>query len=41
MRQYPAPAVERAMKVQVVILWAASGQVSRWQAAEILGISDR
>lgn len=41
MRQYPAPAVERAMKVQEVILRAASGQVSWWQAAEILGISDR
>jgi transposase len=41
MRLYPAPAVERAMKVQEVILRAASGQVSWWQAAEILGISDR
>lgn len=29
------------MKVQEVILRAASGQVSWWQAAEILGISDR
>ena len=41
MRQYPAPEVERAAKVQEVILQAASGQKSRWQAAEILGIFDR
>jgi transposase len=41
MRQYPAPAVERAMKVQEVILRAASGQLTWWQAAEIVGLSDR
>jgi len=32
---------ERAMKVQEVILRAASGQIKWYQAAEILGISDR
>jgi len=38
---YPKPAVERAMKVQEVILRAMSGQILWMQAAEILGISDR
>lgn len=41
MRQYSGPAVERAMKVQEVILRAASGQITWWQAAEIVGLSDR
>jgi transposase len=38
---YPMSAVERAMKVQHVILKAISGQLQWWQAAEILGISCR
>ena len=38
---YPSAAVERAMKVQEVILRAISKQITWWQAAEILGISDR
>jgi transposase len=38
---YPSSAVERAMKVQEVILRAISKQITWWQAAEILGISDR
>ncbi len=38
---YPKPALERAMKVQEVILRAISGQIHWIQAAEILGISDR
>lgn len=38
---YPKPALERAMKVQEVILRAMSGQILWIQAAEILGISDR
>ena len=38
---YPMTAVERAMKVQEVILRAVSGQILWMQAAEILGISDR
>ena len=41
MRSYAAAAVERAMKVQEVMLRAMSGQLHWIQAAEILGISDR
>jgi transposase len=41
MEGYPIPAVERAMKVQEVILKAISGQLQWWQAAEILGVSCR
>lgn len=40
-RGYPYSAVERAMKVQEVILRASDGRVKGSQAAEILGISDR
>jgi len=40
-RTYPASAVERAMKVQEVILRAIDGRLKWYQAAEILGISDR
>jgi len=35
------PAAERAMKVQEVILKAMSGEIKWYQAAQILGISDR
>jgi transposase len=38
---YPKAAVERAMKVQEVILRAMAKKISWWQAAEIIGISDR
>ena len=38
---YPSSAVERAMKVQEVILRAIEGRLKWYQAAEILGISDR
>ena len=38
---YPKAAVERAMKTQEVILRAIAKKISWWQAAEILGISDR
>jgi transposase len=38
---YPSGAVERAMRVQEVILRAMSGQILWTQAAEILGMSDR
>ncbi len=38
---YPASAVERARKVQEVILRAIDGRLKWYQAAEILGISDR
>jgi len=41
MREYPQTAVERAMKVQEVILRAMAGRITWWQAAEILGISVR
>ena len=38
---YPIRAMERAMKVQEVILRAIGGQITWIQAAEVLGISDR
>ena len=38
---YQAPAVERAMKVQEVILRAMSGEFAWVQATEILGLSAR
>lgn len=38
---YPSSAVERAMKVQEVILRAIEGRLKWYQAAQILGISDR
>ena len=41
MSLYPARALERAMKIQEVILRAASGKIRWMQAAEILGISPR
>ena len=41
MEQYSAAAVERAMKVQEVIVRAMSKRLSWTEAAEILGVSDR
>src|SRR5712675_265707 len=41
MNSYTETAVERAMKVQEVMLQAMSKKITWWQAAEILGISDR
>ncbi len=41
MRRYPEAAWERAMKVDDVILRAMAKRITWWQAAEILGISDR
>ena len=38
---YPEAAVERAMRMQEVILRAVSGQIHWFQAAEILGVSVR
>lgn len=38
---YPTRVLERAMKIQEVILRAVSGKILWMQAAEILGISDR
>jgi hypothetical protein len=37
----PKAAVERAMQVQAVILRTMARKITWWQAAEILGISDR
>src|ERR1017187_2881373 len=41
MDSYSKAAVERAMKVQEVILRALAKKITWWQAAEIVGISDR
>ena len=41
MRLYPEAAMERAMKVQEVILRAMAKRITWWQAAEIIGISVR
>src|SRR5438034_1110582 len=41
MFSYPKAAMERAMKVQEVILRAMAKRITWWQAAEIVGISDR
>jgi hypothetical protein len=38
---YPQAAVERAMKIQEVLLKAMSGELKWWRAAEILGCSER
>jgi transposase len=41
MESYSKAAMERAMKVQEVILRAIAKKITWWQAAEIIGISDR
>ena len=41
MDSYPKAAMERAMIVQDVMLQAMAKKITWWQAAEILGISDR
>jgi transposase len=41
MISYSEAAMERAMKVEEVILRAIARKISWWQAAEIIGISDR
>jgi transposase len=41
MESYPKAAMERAMKVQDVMLQAMAKKITWWQAAEIMGISDR
>jgi transposase len=41
MQSYPRAAVERMMKVQEVLLRAMAKKITWWQAAEILGMSDR
>jgi transposase len=41
MNCYPMAALERTMKIQEVILRAMAKSISWWQAAEIIGITDR
>ena len=41
MEIYPRTAAERAMKLQEVSLRATSGKIKWWQAAELIGISER
>ena len=41
MQRYPEDAWERAVKVQEVILRAMAKKITWWQAAEIIGLSDR
>ena len=41
MKLYSEAAMERAMKIQEVILRALAKKINWWQAAEIIGISDR
>src|SRR5262249_5628401 len=41
MKQYPAVAVERAMKVQDVFMQARAKKITWMQAGEILGVTDR
>jgi transposase-like protein len=41
MEIYPRTAVERAMKLQDVLLRASAGKIKWWQAAELMGISAR
>ena len=38
---YRRVALERAMKIQEVILRAVAKRITWWQAAEIIGVSDR
>ena len=41
MKLYSETAMERAMKIQEVILRAIGKRITWWQAADIIGISDR
>jgi len=41
MEAYPKAEMERAMKVQDVMLQAMAKRITWWQAAEMLGIRDR
>jgi transposase len=40
-RQYSAAEVERMMKIQEVLLRAMAKKITWWQAAEIIGVTDR
>ena len=39
--QFPAAEMERAMKIQEVVVKAMSGKLKWWEAAEIIGVTDR
>jgi transposase len=41
MEIYPRTAAERAMKLHEVLLRATTGKIKWWQAAELIGISER
>ena len=41
MEIYPRTAAERAMKLQEVLLRATAGKIKWWEAAELIGISER
>jgi transposase len=41
LKQYPAAEVERMMKLQDVLLKAMAKKITWWQAAEIIGVTDR
>ena len=41
MEIYPRTAAERAMKLQEVLLRATTGKIKWWEAAELIGISER
>ena len=41
LKQYPAAEVERMMKLQDVLLKAMAKKITWWEAAEIIGVSDR
>lgn len=40
-QQIPAAEMERMMKIQEVILKAMAGKLKWWEAAEIIGVTDR
>ena len=40
-QQYSAAEMERMMKVQDVLLKAMAKKITRWAAAEIIGVTDR
>jgi transposase len=39
--KYPAAEMERVMKIQEVVLKAMAGKLKWWEAAEIIGVTDR
>jgi hypothetical protein len=41
LQQYPAAETERMMKLQDVLLKAMAKKITWWEAAEIIGVTDR